>query len=161
MAIFHLISSYPLFRCPTEFDSTTPELLQCWIRLARPCSLETFTLQFHIWMAADTKGVLGLGIFQGNGSLRFDRWREFVLLTPIFLWVSWQVASATVTITKWLTDDERNERLPGGEVKRRESDDLVSAQASWKTQRELLLKDVGPRFLMLLAGLWILNLATG
>ena len=56
-------------------------------------SLETFTLQYHIWLAADTKGVLSLGL---------GRWWNFLLLTAIFLWVSWHVGNATNVITGWI-----------------------------------------------------------
>jgi len=68
-------------------------------------SLETFTLQFHIWLAADTKGLLALGVVgratrgAGDGKL-FD----MAIFTIIFLWVCWHVASATQTLTSWLVD---------------------------------------------------------
>jgi hypothetical protein len=58
-------------------------------------SLETFILQFHIFLAADTKGTLSLGVFSGDGTLRHDRWRDLAFLLPIFLWLSWQVMLAT------------------------------------------------------------------
>lgn len=58
-------------------------------------SLETFTLQFHIWLAADTKGILSLG---------FGRWWNFILVTAIFLWISWHVGYATNVITSWIVD---------------------------------------------------------
>ncbi|KAK9468045.1 10 TM acyl transferase domain found in Cas1p-domain-containing protein [Lipomyces arxii] len=56
------------------------------------CSLETFTLQFHIWMAADTNGVL---------EVISSRHRVLNLLvtTPLFLFVSNVTADATGKLT--------------------------------------------------------------
>ena len=68
-------------------------------------SLETFTLQFHIWLAADTKGLLALGVFEG---IVGDGWGgrrvDLAVLTVIFLWVCWHVAAATQTLTNWIID---------------------------------------------------------
>lgn len=69
------------------------------------CSLETFTLQFHILLAADTKGVLLLDIFKGDGSLLCDRWRSLIIIVPVFLWISSRVADATGGMVKLLTKD--------------------------------------------------------
>ena len=67
-------------------------------------SLETFTLQFHIWLAADTQGLLGLGIFRAVCSERIAMWIDFACITMIFLWVTWFVTAATNTATAWIVD---------------------------------------------------------
>ncbi|QGI88260.1 hypothetical protein CEK25_003216 [Fusarium fujikuroi] len=69
------------------------------------CSLETFTPQFHILLAADTKGLLLLDIFKGDGSLLCDRWRSLIIIVPVFLWISSRVADATGGMVKLLTKD--------------------------------------------------------
>ncbi|KAI4201635.1 MAG: hypothetical protein LQ350_003114 [Teloschistes chrysophthalmus] len=71
------------------------------------CSLETFTLQFHIWLAADTKGLLSLGIFGRNITHTDGRRCDLIVLTIVFLWLSWLTADATATITRWIIDPER------------------------------------------------------
>ncbi|KAI9758930.1 MAG: hypothetical protein M4579_002741 [Chaenotheca gracillima] len=60
------------------------------------CSLETYTLQFHIWLAADTKGLLALDM-TGKTFERF-------LLTAVFVWMSHLVAKATSNITSAIVD---------------------------------------------------------
>ncbi|KAM5341770.1 hypothetical protein ACJ41O_014801 [Fusarium nematophilum] len=64
------------------------------------CSLETFILQYHIYLAGDTKGVLLFDFFKGDGSLFFDRWRNLLIIVPIFLWISHLVAEASGAIVK-------------------------------------------------------------
>ena len=60
------------------------------------CSLETFIIQFHLWMAADTKGILLV--------LPGTQWRplNFVLTTIMFIFVSDQMAHATTQLTSWI-----------------------------------------------------------
>ena len=63
-------------------------------------SLETFTLQFHVWLAADTKGLLRTGLFQGSNGDQV----EMIVLTIIFLWLSHKVADATQKLTQYIVD---------------------------------------------------------
>lgn len=60
------------------------------------CSLETFILQFHIWLAGDTKGIL---VIVGPSQ---RRWVSFIFGTIVFVFISWKVASLTGTLTDWI-----------------------------------------------------------
>lgn len=71
-------------------------------------SLETFVLQYHLWLAADTKGLLSLGWFGDGGmadmgrlgrGMGFGRWTDCILLGIVFVWVSLKVSDATGAIT--------------------------------------------------------------
>lgn len=136
-------------------------------------SLETFTLQFHIWLAADTKALLALSIFGRNQDFINGRWPDFALLTMIFLWVSWHVAAATTSITSWIIDpsalrsmietEEAHSKLRllqtgihlrlDGHLKD-ETD-----QRKWKARLHRLLKeDLRVRLAIILIGLWCMNL---
>ncbi|KAK9390018.1 10 TM acyl transferase domain found in Cas1p-domain-containing protein [Lipomyces mesembrius] len=56
------------------------------------CSLETFTLQFHIWMAADTHGILEVISSR-------HRVLNLLITTPLFLYISSMTADATGKLT--------------------------------------------------------------
>lgn len=60
------------------------------------CSLETFIIQYHLWMAADTKGLLMV--------IPWTQWRivNMALTTTVFIYVSHQVSQATTVITTWI-----------------------------------------------------------
>ncbi|KAK9239414.1 10 TM acyl transferase domain found in Cas1p-domain-containing protein [Lipomyces kononenkoae] len=59
------------------------------------CSLETFTLQFHIWMAADTHGILEVISSR-------HRVLNLLITTPLFLYLSSATADATGVLTNAL-----------------------------------------------------------
>lgn len=59
-------------------------------------SLETYVLQYQIWLAGDLFGLLSLGPY-GRGV-------DAVILTPLFLWMGWNVAGPTQTLTTSIVD---------------------------------------------------------
>ena len=136
------------------------------------CSLETFTLQFHLFLAADTKGVLLLDLFRGgDGTLLHDRWRDLVFTLPVFLWLSWRVAGATGYIVKLFTDTGTG----GGNADDAEKD--IGAEPLMTASRfsrytslaqtvhivrgiTSLLADLRFRMTALLAFVWLLNLVS-
>jgi hypothetical protein len=71
---------------------------------------EMYTMQNHIWLAGDQESVLGTGFFRGgDGTLRNDRWRDLVVLTPVYLVVCWVVGEATGVIANWFLDEEEKD----------------------------------------------------
>lgn len=72
------------------------------------CSLETFIIQYHFWLAGDTKGLLQ--IIPGT------KWRPFnaVFTSILFIYLSHHVAIATGAITQWFCNSgiARRETLP-------------------------------------------------
>lgn len=87
------------------------------------CSLETFIIQYHLWLAADTKGLLM--VIPGT------RWRpaNFVITSIIFIYVSHRVSEATGVITSWICGTPKKTGLPTNT-----SPTLAAASASASTQ---------------------------
>ncbi|PWW71731.1 Cas1p-domain-containing protein [Tuber magnatum] len=72
------------------------------------CSLEAFPLQNHIWMAADSKGLLELGAFGSSKKLT-----NFALATLLFLYLSYCVGRAAEVLTPWIMGIQPMLRKPG------------------------------------------------
>lgn len=88
------ISFLPIFAF-VILRNASPLLRTCTSRafaFIGKCSLETFIIQYHFWLAGDTKGIL---IIPGT------KWRalNFILMSFIFVYVSHQVAWASGEIT--------------------------------------------------------------
>ena len=96
------ILSYIVLRNSTQHFRNRYSIIFAWLG---KCSLETFTLQFHIWLAGDTKGLLSTGLFLNTFSR--GRWEDFVVLTAVFLWISWLVSGATGVVTSWIVDTRK------------------------------------------------------
>lgn len=138
------------------------------------CSLETFTLQFHIWLAADTKGLLSLGAFGRKKTHVEGRHEDLAVLTIIFLWLSWLTADATTTITGWIIDPKGQHLLGSVETAglptKRHELECVSNGAKHRAIRADIVFDFGKRvyrwwlgrleirLCSILLVMWIMNL---
>ena len=108
------VLAYVMFRNTSRHTRSFHSSIFAWMGRH---SLETFTLQFHIWLAADTKGLLALGVFERIMGERGGRRVDMAIISIIFLWVCWQVAAATQTLTNWIVDPcegKRNIELEDG-----------------------------------------------
>ncbi|KAI8063631.1 10 TM acyl transferase domain found in Cas1p-domain-containing protein [Gongronella butleri] len=84
------------------------------------CSLETFIGQFHMWLAADTKGLLVVVPTDWVQSLGggIGWWLNWALSSLIFLYICHHLAEATNTLTAWLValwthvPEHMNQSLP-------------------------------------------------
>ncbi|KAI0756739.1 O-acetyltransferase [Daedaleopsis nitida] len=70
------------------------------------CSLETFIIQYHLWLAGDTRGILI--IIPGRHFRPFN----LLLTTIVFVYVSHLVARATGEITNWICGSTKAQSLP-------------------------------------------------
>ena len=101
------VLAYVMFRNTSRHTRSFHSSIFAWMGRH---SLETFTLQFHIWLAADTKGLLALGVFERITGERGGRRVDMAILSIVFLWVCWQVAAATQTLTNWIVDPSEGKR---------------------------------------------------
>jgi hypothetical protein len=124
------------------------------------CSLETFTLQFHIFLASDTKGVLRLGLFEGDGSLLLDRWRDLIVIAPVFLWLSWRVAEATNGLVKLIMSTDSQERQGLAEAVDLDVESKPSPGGYAKKQwwHNILQGGLRFRIASMLLAMWLMNL---
>jgi N-acetylneuraminate 9-O-acetyltransferase len=131
------------FNATHRYTSVFPILIYIFMRNAFPAwrsrysrlfawfgrhSLETFVLQYHIWLAADTHGILHLGLFDRGytepstrGSWRF--WTEVVLITTCFLWICSAVSRATGVMVKCVLGAPQS-----GDSSNEKNDELISHQ---------------------------------
>lgn len=67
---------------------------------------EMYTMQNHIWLAGDQESVLRTGLFYGDGTLINDRWRDLVVITPLYLIACCIIGDATGAIANWFIKED-------------------------------------------------------
>jgi hypothetical protein len=152
------ILSFVALRHATPVLRQTYSTLFAW--LGR-CSLEMFVLQAHIFLAADAQGILSLGLFHGDGTLRHDRWRDLIFLVPIFIWVGWRANLATRALTSWAVgeSDRTGRQLPlQTPKKKRSSVDWNIKIRPGVTYKELPDRKLMVRIVVIVAAVYALHL---
>ena len=109
------------------------------------CSLETYTLQFHILLAADTQGVLVVDGFFGDGTVIGDRWRTLIIIVPIFLWISSATATATNSLVKAIM------KMPPPTIEETIQNRFLRTLSQWITPPKLKIAGI-------LLVMWLLNI---
>ena len=86
-------------------------------------SFELYLLSQHIWLAGDGKGILRIGFRYGSGTFLGDKWRDLVILTPVFVWLAYKLHEATKVTTTWLlygqeatADRAQGRKITGGDA---------------------------------------------
>lgn len=97
------VIAYVVVRNSTPRLSSYHSLLFAW--LGR-CSLETFVLQYHIWLAADSRGLLRLGLFNNTEVLVRSKSLlnliETAIIFVVLVLVSHNCSKALTHFTKFL-----------------------------------------------------------
>ncbi|KAL0084043.1 10 TM acyl transferase domain found in Cas1p-domain-containing protein [Phycomyces blakesleeanus] len=81
------------------------------------CSLETFIGQFHMWLAADTQGLL-LILANPMWAHGLGWWVNLGLSTVLFVFVSYHLSQATGEITQWICSgaNKKNKNNTSGHI---------------------------------------------
>lgn len=95
--------SFVILRNATPWLRNTHNGFFAWVGRG---SLETFLLQFHIWLAADTAGLL---VIPG---LAHQRALNAIITTPMFFWVSQLATNATGDCIAWIMAADQTVQRP-------------------------------------------------
>jgi hypothetical protein len=147
---------------------------------------EMYTMQNHIWLAGDQESVLRTGFFYGDGTLWNDRWRDLVIITPLYLIVCCVIGDATGVIANWFLEDDQDDdgRTPSRQHHTRvastsavemgllagenimadedtsEKHDTANRQGLWLRLKGFWPRTVRGRALLTLATLWFMNVVS-
>ena len=142
---------------------------------------EMYVMQDHIWLAGDQEAVLRTGLFYGDDTVPYDRWRDLLLITPLYLIACCIIGDATTIIATWFVADsparetgkgagtevvnelEMSLLLETGEANDGEqhNEKLIRRSMYWVTLRDVLWPDrVRDRAILVLVWMWFLNLVS-
>lgn len=103
------ISAYVIIRNITILTRSCASSALVWVG---QCSLELFVLQYHLWLAADTKGLLRLHLidtayFNTSQTVlgSWTWWAETIVVTAFFVWLSHSLSLATNILVKSFIND--------------------------------------------------------
>lgn len=66
---------------------------------------EMYVIQDHLWLAGDQEAILRTGFFRGNDTLLGDRWKDLLLITPLYLIACSIIGDATIVIAGWFVKE--------------------------------------------------------
>lgn len=121
-------------------------------------SLETYVLQYHVWLAGDTTGILRIGLF--------NRGIEMLILTLLFIGLGWSTASLTKELTTWLVTTESSladpqRSLPQAVTCKYEAN-TRDVDCRWISVLKYRLRsDLRWRLAAIMVGLWVANIFSG
>lgn len=147
---------------------------------------EMYVMQNHIWLAGDQESVLRTGFFYGDGTLLNDRWRDLVIITPLYLIACWIIGDATGVIANWFLkeDTDPQERTPSKQRHARvaststaemgllagenvtvddefsEKEDSAGRPGLWQRVKGIWPSTVWGRAVLTLASLWFMNVVS-
>ncbi|KAK4549729.1 hypothetical protein LTR36_005030 [Oleoguttula mirabilis] len=141
---------------------------------------EMYVMQDHLWLAGDQEAVLRTGLFYGNESVSQDRWRDLLLITPLYLIACSLIGNATVTIMTWFVqepvpaierdipsngralDDVEMSLLSGDgadDIGQALNEKSVPRASHWERLRSAIWPNqVRNRAIVVLAVMWLLNM---
>ncbi|KAK5211639.1 hypothetical protein LTR41_003100 [Exophiala xenobiotica] len=151
-----VVVAFAVLRNSTSLLRSSHSRLFAWFGR---CSLETFVLQYHIWLAADAHGLLRLGLangllykYQVGGSYIYDM-LDTAIISATFLCISNAVSLAIPVITASFVGRTSKH---GALMQWKEQSENVS-----QTNKVSLMSrtpGLGARLIIAVAILWILNL---
>jgi len=150
-----VVVAYAILRNSSERLSRSYSPLLAWFGR---CSLETFVLQYHIWLASNSHGLLRFRMFDillSWAGIKPGIWTdvtEFSMLSAIFLYISSTVSSALPILTAKFLDEQE---CPASSLK--SMPDRVKLTCN-TLERRTLSVDFRMKLALLALLLWGLNI---
>lgn len=141
---------------------------------------EMYVMQNHIWLAGDQEAILRTGFFRGDETVSHDRWRDLLVVTPLYLVACCIIGEATSVITTWFVAEDKQDEpslaaerplasielglLNGADEGDEESLSEKSARPTgvmtrtWRAAINIWPSRVRERAILVLACMWFLNM---